>query len=77
MMLPNHIPVLNGFKKIHIFLIMSWLTGTSIPTPDSVYGMVKSTYNVLLYLTVISLTAMSIFCNGINSSQIKYLKIKK
>jgi hypothetical protein len=70
MMLPNHIPVLNGFKKIHILLIMSSLTGTIIPTPDSVYGTVKSTYNVLLYLTVISATAMSIFYNCICISQI-------
>lgn len=68
MMLPNHIPALNGFKKIHIFLIMFSLTGTIIPTPDSVYGTVKSTYNDLLYVIVVSATAMSYFCNG--SSQL-------
>ena len=61
MMLPNHIPLLSGFEKIHILFTFS-LTGTIIATPDSVYGTVKSTYSVLLYLIVISPIAMSYLC---------------
>lgn len=65
-MLPNHIPLLSGFKKIHMLLLTFSLTGTIIATPDSVYGIVKSTYIVLLYLIVMSPIAMSYLCIDIN-----------
>ena len=52
-----------GFKKAHAFLFLLSLTGTIICTPDSVYGKVKSTYNDLLALIVISPTTASKFCD--------------
>ena len=66
MMLPNHIPLLSGFEKIQMFFFTVSLTGTIIPTPDSVYGIVKSTYGVLLYMIVMSPIAMSYLCNSIS-----------
>ena len=68
MIVPNHISGANGFKKIHAFLFMLSLTGTTIAIPDSVYGRVKSTYKLLLYLIVMSPTAMSYFCQGVKEN---------
>ena len=62
--LPNHMPGASGFKKIHVFLFMLSLTGTIIAIPDSVYGRVKSTQKVRLYLIVISPIAISYICKG-------------
>lgn len=73
-MLLNHIPWLSGFKKIHIFEFTFSLTGTIIPTPDSVYGIVKSTYNDLLYMIVMSATAMSYLCNSNSQLYLYFLK---
>jgi hypothetical protein len=33
----------NGFKKAHAFFLLLSLVETTIDTPDSVYGIVKST----------------------------------
>uniref|UniRef100_A0A0A9GGL9 Uncharacterized protein n=1 Tax=Arundo donax TaxID=35708 RepID=A0A0A9GGL9_ARUDO len=32
MMVPNHMPGVSGFKKIHVLLFMISLTGTTIAT---------------------------------------------
>jgi len=68
MMVPNHMPGVNGFKKIQAFLFTLSLTGTTIAIPDSVYGRVKSTYRLLLYLIVMSPTAMSYFCQSVKEN---------
>uniref|UniRef100_A0A0A9GIZ6 Uncharacterized protein n=1 Tax=Arundo donax TaxID=35708 RepID=A0A0A9GIZ6_ARUDO len=68
MMVPNHKPGVSGFKKIHVFLFMLSLTGTTIAIPDSVYGRVKSTYKLLLYLIVMSPTAISYLCQGVKEN---------
>jgi hypothetical protein len=52
MMVPNHMPGVSGFKNIHAFLLMLSLTGTIIAIPDSVYGRVKSTYELLYHISV-------------------------
>ena len=58
----NHKFKLNGFKKIHKFLLSSSFTKTTIDTPDSVYGKVKSTYKERLARIVMSPTTASYFC---------------
>uniref|UniRef100_A0A0A9APJ6 Uncharacterized protein n=1 Tax=Arundo donax TaxID=35708 RepID=A0A0A9APJ6_ARUDO len=47
--------------KIHMVALSSVLAKTSIETPDSVYGIVKSTYLVRLAMIVMSPTAASNF----------------
>ena len=68
MIVPNHMPGVRGFKKIHAFLSTLSLTGTTIAIPDSVYGRVKSTCKLLLYLIVMSPTAMSYSCQGVKEN---------
>ena len=58
----NHKFKLSGFKKIHKFLVSSSFTKTTIDTPDSVYGKVKSTYKERLARIVMSPTTASNFC---------------
>lgn len=53
-----HKSIERGFKKIHMLLL---LFGTTTPTPMSVYGIVKSTYNDLLDMMVVSPTTASYF----------------
>ena len=52
----------NGSKNTQAFLLLLSLIGTSMDTPDSVYGNVKSTYKDLFAVIVISPTAASQFC---------------
>lgn len=52
-----------GFKKIHAFLLLPSFIGTTITTPDSVYGNVKSTYKDLSALIVVSAANASNFCD--------------
>ncbi len=51
-----------GFKNTHVFFVLLSLTGTTIDTPDSVYGNVKSTKLDLFAIIVISPTTASKFC---------------
>ncbi|BAS96564.1 Os06g0190850 [Oryza sativa Japonica Group] len=51
----------SGCRKIHVVGSSSLLDRTSIETPDSVYGIVKSTYLVRLAIIVTSPTAASNF----------------
>ena len=57
--------VVNGFKKIHAFLLLSSFTRTTIDTPDSVYGNVKSTYKDRFATIVVSPTTASNLCISI------------
>jgi hypothetical protein len=61
----SHRSQVNGFKKTHAFLLLVSLIGTTITKPDSVYGIVKSTYKDLFALIVISPTTASKFCQVI------------
>ena len=54
-----HRSKLQGFRNTHEFLFLLLLTGTIIDTPDSVYGNVKSTYDDLFDVMVISPTTAS------------------
>ena len=58
----NHKFKLSGFKKIHKFLLSLSFTKTTIDTPDSVYGKVKSTYKERLARIVMSPITASYFC---------------
>lgn len=51
-----------GVKNTHAFFGMLSLTGTTIDTPDSVYGNAKSTKLDLFATIVISPTTASNFC---------------
>ncbi|GJN33934.1 hypothetical protein PR202_gb22565 [Eleusine coracana subsp. coracana] len=61
MMLLNHRSLDSGRKKTNVSLLLLFLYGTTIATPDSVYGRVKSTYEVLLELIDMSPIAISYF----------------
>ena len=50
----NHKFKLSGFKKIQKFLLSSSFTKTTLETPDSVYGKMKSTYKERLARIVMS-----------------------
>jgi hypothetical protein len=58
-----------GSKKIHMVALSSFLAKTSIATPDSVYGIVKSTYLDRLAIIVTSPTAASNFCHPIRKNK--------
>lgn len=58
-----------GSKKIHIVVVSSFLAKTSMETPDSVYGIVKSTYLDRLAIIVTSPTAASNFCHPIRKNK--------
>jgi transcription elongation factor len=54
----------NGFKKAHAFFFPLSFIETTIVTPDSVYGIVKSTYSDLFAMIVTSPTIASYFCQS-------------
>jgi hypothetical protein len=62
--------VVSGCRKIHMLVLVSAFTGTTIDHPDSVNGMVKSTSAILLAVIVTSPTTMSAFCGQPHTSSI-------
>ena len=57
----SHMSHVQGLKKANTCLLLRLMTGTAIATPDSEYGIVKSTYTDLSGLIVVSPTAASKF----------------
>lgn len=53
---------LQGLKKASELLLLRSMTGITITTPDCAYGIVKSTYNDLSAVIVVSPTTASNFC---------------
>ena len=54
----------NGFKNTHAFFLSLSLIGTTIVTPDSVYGNVKSIYLLLFARITVSAARASKFCQS-------------
>jgi hypothetical protein len=61
--LASHRPVVSGCRKIHVLVLVSVRTATTIDHPEAVNDMLKSTLPILLAVIVTSLTTMSALCS--------------
>jgi hypothetical protein len=61
--LASHRLVVSGRRKIHMLVLVSVRTATTIDHPESVNGMLKSTLLILLAVIVTSPTTMSALCS--------------